>query len=204
VEIQCRDISKHFKRERLFKKFDYTFQSPGKYAILGPNSSGKSTLMKILAGNLDANGGKVEWSIEERNIERELLFQYVSFTAPYVDLPEDFSVMEILRFHFSLKTAKCSEEEFMEIAGLGAFRDKSYRDLSSGLKNKLKLSLAVLSEAEVYFLDEPCTNFDEANVIWYQNLVQEYCDRQMLIIASNDPREYDFCEREIRLMDYKQ
>ncbi|MBS1606790.1 MAG: ABC transporter ATP-binding protein, partial [Bacteroidetes bacterium] len=52
-------------------------------------------------------------------------------------------------------------------------------------------------------LDEPCTNLDVDGVALYRDLVREYGRDRLVVISSNDPQEYDFCEEVINIMDYK-
>ncbi|MFY0643262.1 MAG: ATP-binding cassette domain-containing protein [Bacteroidia bacterium] len=199
MNIACKEIAKKFKQELLFSGFDYLFKQGESYALLGPNSSGKSTLLKMIAGVLEPSDGKVEfedYSLQESHSQ-------IAFTSPEMALLADYTVQDIIDFHFSFKKCKLSLEEFVKHAELKPFLFKPYSSLSSGLKNKLKLALAIFSDVPVLLLDEPCTNFDEANVNWYRNVVGEYCNGQLIIVASNQEIEYHFCKHKINLNSYK-
>jgi ABC-type multidrug transport system ATPase subunit len=195
--IVCTDIAKKFKQEVLFKQFNYTFNSGGSYAITGHNSSGKSTLLKILAGVLSPSKGNVSYSLKEVDYER------FSFSSPELSLLDDYSVEELFHFHFELRTPLLPISEQIKEAGLKEFTHKRFSELSSGLKNKVKLALSLFTKSPVLLLDEPCTNFDLANTKWYQNTIQKYRKNDLIIIASNNPDEYVFCNEVIHLQDYK-
>lgn len=197
LRISCSDIAKKYVKEVLFKDFNYTFEQNGKYAILGSNSSGKSTLLKIIGKAISPNMGEIVYSLSQGT---ESL---VSFCSPEMHLLDDFTVREMFELHFNFKKAKLTKEEQWEISGLKSFLDKKYIELSSGLKNKVKLTLALFSDTPALLLDEPCTNFDEVNSKWYNEIIDNYCSSQLIIVASNQEIEYHFCKNHINLRQFK-
>lgn len=197
LSISCSDIAKRYVKEVLFKDFNYTFKQNGSYAILGSNSSGKSTLLKIIGKAISPTKGKVSYSLDYNT---ELLF---SFCSPEMRLLDDFKVSELFNLHFEFKKAKMPIEQQWELAGLKSFLDKKYIELSSGLKNKVKLTLTLFSDTPALLLDEPCTNFDEENSKWYNDIITDYCSSQLIIVASNQEIEYKFCENHIHLSQFK-
>ncbi len=197
LRISCSDIAKKYVKEVLFKDFNYTFEQNGKYAILGSNSSGKSTLLKIIGKAISPNKGEIVYSLSQGT---ESL---VSFCSPEMHLLDDFTVREMFELHFNFKKAKLTKEEQWEISGLKSFLDKKYIELSSGLKNKVKLTLALFSDTPALLLDEPCTNFDEVNSKWYNEIIDNYCSSQLIIVASNQEIEYHFCKNHINLSQFK-
>ena len=71
------------------------------------------------------------------------------------------------------------------------------------MKQRLKLALAIFSDAPILLLDEPCSNLDQEGMAMYQSLINEFAMHKLIIVASNDPAEYQFCKEKINLMDYK-
>jgi ABC-type multidrug transport system ATPase subunit len=120
-----------------------------------------------------------------------------------MDLLHDYSVQELFDFHFQFKKHKITINEQLTASKLSEFKDKKYYTLSSGLMNKVKLSLAIFSDSPVLLLDEPCTNFDHENIKWYANMIKEYCDNQLIIVASNNANEYNFCNEHINIQNFK-
>ena len=197
TKIDCIGISKHFNRDILFREFTFNFKNNNKYAILGENSSGKSTLLKIIGGVLSPTKGEINYS--ENIVESN----QISFTSPEMDLLHDYSVQELFDFHFQFKKHKITINEQLTASKLSEFKDKKYYTLSSGLMNKVKLSLAIFSDSPVLLLDEPCTNFDHENIKWYAKMIKEYCDNQLIIVASNNANEYNFCNEHINIQNFK-
>ena len=202
MELQAHHIAKRFKSEWLFKNLDFQFKQAEHYALLGPNSSGKSTLLKILASLMEPTEGSVDYQ-ENGSIPEQDRHRYLSYASPEMDLMLDYGLADLVTFHFKVKSCKLSIEEFYSVSGLVPFKNKAYRELSSGLQMKLKLALALFSDTPLLFLDEPCTNFDEANIQWYQEMVGTYCQNQLMVVASNQEKEIASCTHRLHLKDYK-
>jgi len=205
MKIILNNAGKRFSREWIFRNLHYEF-SPGKfYAITGPNGSGKSTLLQTLSASLLLSEGTAEWSIEDTNIESEIVHQHVSFAAPYLELVEEMTAAEFLFFHSKFKNyiEKISIGEILSMAGLKPAADKQIRFFSSGMKQRLKLAQAIFSDVPVVLLDEPCTNLDTSGFELYYDWVDKFCKHRLLIISSNDINEYNFCNEQLKIQNYK-
>lgn len=205
MTITLSKAGRRYNYEWIFRNLDYTFQSDKMYAVLGPNGSGKSTLLQTIAGSLSLSEGKIEYSHSGKNISSEMIFSYLSLCAPYLELPEEFTLTEILKFQSGFKsfTKETNEERIIDLVGLKKDRDKQIRFYSSGMKQRVKLALAILADTPLLLLDEPTTNLDENGVRWYQDIVQQFSTNRLVIICSNQLREYEFCNIRIDITDYK-
>src|SRR3978361_1787647 len=101
------NLGKRFNRHWVFRKLNFTFVVGKAYAITGANGSGKSTLLQVIAGAVQNSEGSVKIFLDETvdeplenrkvasaEIEQELHFKYVSIAAPYLELIEEFSLVE--------------------------------------------------------------------------------------------------------------
>jgi ABC-type multidrug transport system ATPase subunit len=113
--------------------------------------------------------------------------------------------MEFLRFHQSFKPflPSMSLPAIIDAVGLAAAAHKQIRFFSSGMKQRIKLAQALFSNTPILLLDEPTTNLDAEGIALYQHLIREYSAGRLVIVSSNDPQEYDFCEKVINIMEYK-
>lgn len=203
--ISVHQLGKKFNREWIFRNFSRSFQSGEVYAVTGPNGSGKSTLMQILWGQMPPSTGVVKYNIFGKDISQEDFYKHVAIATPYLDLIEEFTLGEQLRFHFRLKTRRYSmtESEIMERMYLTHARDKQLSNFSSGMKQRVKLALAFFSEADVIFLDEPGTNLDSTAFDWYTRELQALPPECLVFIASNQPSEYPANAQKIDIMSLK-
>lgn len=201
IEISTVDLGKKYRKNWLFKNLDLSFSQGQAWAILGRNGSGKSTLLKILCGAIVPTKGKVTWLKEQSEIELKDQYQFYSITAPYLELVEEFTLREMLDFHFSLKQMidRYSVDTVIENAGLSLSADVKVKYFSSGMLQRLKLITCLFSDVPVLLLDEPCTNLDEDGIAWYRKTIEEVKQDRLIIVASNQAHEYDFCSNLIRI-----
>lgn len=203
--VSLEDIGRRFNREWVFRHIDYRFEAGQSYAVLGPNGSGKSTFLQVVAGNLIPSAGRIHYAGADSSIEPESAYRYLSLAAPYMDLIEEFSLTEQIRFHFRLRNYRrgFNEEAIIERLEMAAVKDREIRHFSSGMKQRVKLALACCADVPMVLLDEPTSNLDQQGVDWYLRLVEETRAGRLLIICSNQLKEYGFCDHRIQIVDYK-
>ena len=105
MKISLNDAGKKYYREWIFRKTNLSFSTGEKSVILGPNGSGKSTLLQVIAGAIIPNEGTISYHNGEKEISSDDIFSHVSFASPYLELIEEFTLEEIVRFHFKFKKA---------------------------------------------------------------------------------------------------
>lgn len=193
VTISTEGLSKRFNREWIFRNFTYEFKPGNLYAITGPNGSGKSTLLSVLWGQVPPTSGELKFRNPDASfIPIDNVFQKFSIATPYMDLIEDFTLLEMLKFHFSLKKVRNNRsfEDLLDVLYMRESRDKFIRNFSSGMKQRLKLGLAFFTEAPVIFLDEPGSHLDTTAFQWYQEQLLTLPKEALIFVGSNDPLEY--------------
>jgi ABC-type multidrug transport system ATPase subunit len=205
MKIKLENIGRRFNREWIFRKINYTFHQGESYAILGANGSGKSTLLSVIAGSLTPSEGNLLYEAAGKKIEVEDVFQKLSLAAPYLELIEEFTLTEIISFHFQFKSylPGLTASGLISLLGLEKSKNKPIKFFSSGMKQRTKLALAFCSDTPVLLLDEPTSNLDQKGVEWYYSLIKDFAKDRLLIICSNQEHEYHFCQHQIQVMDYK-
>lgn len=219
MKISLTNAGKRFNREWIFRKVDYQFIEGKSYAITGPNGSGKSTLLQAIGGAIALSEGEAQYSVEvpaihddpsntaiqTRQVEADHAFKKIAIAAPYLELIEEMTVTEFLQFHHQFKPflPQLSIKEIIETVGLSKAANKQIRFYSSGMKQRVKLAQAIFSNVPCLLLDEPCTNLDAEGIALYQRLISAYGGGRLIIVSSNDPQEYSFCEHRISIQDYK-
>ncbi|MGF7081155.1 ABC transporter ATP-binding protein [Mucilaginibacter sp. UYCu711] len=206
MQITLQNIGRRFNRDWIFRGVDHTFISGESYAILGANGSGKSTLLAVLNGSLSPSAGTINYFFEDKEVEVEQVFQYLSLAAPYLELIEEFSLEEMIDFHFKFKTYKTGIDKavIIDLLNLPGSANKLIRYFSSGMKQRLKLALAFCADTPILMLDEPTSNLDAQGVEWYLSLVQQFAKDRLTIVCSNQEHEYSFCTHRLSIADYKQ
>lgn len=200
--IELSNVGKKFGTHWIFKNINISFEQNNHTVILGGNGSGKSTLLQVIAGIISPTAGTICYTINDKKIDVLNWYKNISIATPYLDLPDEFSATEILSFHIKFKPLinNLSTEEFLKICYLDEAIEKPIKYFSSGMKQRLKLALAILSETECLLLDEPCSNLDAKAMEWYSETVCNYSKNRIVIVCSNNQEsEFSFCKREIRV-----
>lgn len=206
MNITLHNTGRRFNQEWIFKSIDYTFSSNNKYAILGPNGSGKSTLIKVLLGQLTPSKGTVDYTYQGAKIHVDDIYRYIAVAAPYIELIEEFSLQELVNFHFKFKDLLPAFEksQIFELLKMEKFIHKQIKYFSSGMKQRVKLALACCSDTPILFLDEPTSNMDVEGEQWYLELIDKInSPNRIIIIGSNQEKEFAFCDYQINILDYK-
>ncbi|WP_104385322.1 ABC transporter ATP-binding protein [Sphingobacterium sp. HMA12] len=206
MEITLKDIGRRYNSEWIFRHINYCFESGKSYAVLGQNGSGKSTFLKVLSGSLSPSQGELIYTNKELNIGIDQVYQQLSIAAPYMELIEEFTLRELLDFHFQFKSylPGFDKESVVNLLGLENALDKEIKHFSSGMRQRVKLVLACCSDSPLVLLDEPTSNLDSAGEEWYLNLIDlTKLDFRLFIICSNQKKEYEFCDETISIADFK-
>ena len=204
MQINLSNLGKRYNYEWIFRNLTYTFESGTAYAILGHNGSGKSTLLTVISGHNLHSEGEINYKIGGKDVASEYVFRSLSLTAPYLELVEEFTLLEMIEFHTRFKPLRqnLTALELIDRMGLQKSKHKFVKDFSSGMKQRLKLGLAIYTSAPLLLLDEPTTNLDQDGIDWYLEHVSQNRQGRLVIVSSNVAHEYSFCDEIIRITDY--
>jgi ABC-type multidrug transport system ATPase subunit len=206
IIIKITNAGKKFGREWIFRNINLEIKAGDKIVILGLNGSGKSTLLQAITGYLSLNEGNVSYFNDTKKLEDEHQYNYISLASPYLELIEDFTLQEQIEH---VKTFKpfinnLTSTEVIELSGLSLHKDKFVKLFSSGMKQRLKLTLAILADAPILFLDEPTSNLDATVINWYKDMIANYASNKTILVCSNSIKdEYSFCNKVITMNDFK-
>lgn len=205
LEVTLSEAGKRYQYEWIFKNLNLLIPPFTKIAITGSNGSGKSTFLRCLSGQIQLTEGKLAYSLNRRPVPEDSYYRFLAISAPYLELPEEFTLKELLDFHFKFKNKIKGLDigEISEIMYLEKSLDKQIQYFSSGMKQRLKLGLCFFSDVPLLLLDEPVSNLDHKGIQWYHNLVKDFGTDKTIFICSNDSREYDFCDQVLNIEDYK-
>lgn len=200
IEIELKDVGKRFNRDWIFRHWSAEINPHTSYVILGGNGSGKSTALRVLLGYAPTSEGHIKYRLNGSPIEASEVYRHFSFCSPYLELYEELTLDEMARFHFSLKPQLPGLDlrHFAAYIQLENARSKAVKFFSSGMKQRLRIGLALYSNTAGVFLDEPVSNLDHAGIEWYKETVKELKRDRLIIVASNKQKdEYFFCDEEI-------
>jgi heme exporter protein A len=191
-----------YRGERcLFKNLGFALNAGELLLIEGPNGSGKTSLLRAIAGLLSLDEGEVRWRGEATLRNRQSLCAEMSWLAHRPGLKNDLTMLENLRFDARLRGATLTgQDQVLTRLGLDSVRRLPVRALSAGQQRRVALARLLLSNAQLWLMDEPFTNLDSAG----QALVLEIVGQRLAkggacVIASHQPVVVSAPIRRIRL-----
>lgn len=201
MQITLSNIGKKFNRNWIFRGIDLQLELGKSYAVLGANGSGKSTFLKLISGFIVPSEGEIRYT-KEQEIPQEKIYKSISCVAPYLEIYEEYTIPEIIKFQKKFIPFTLNDEEIISELNLPV--DRVIEDFSSGMKQKVKLGLALFSSSEILLFDEPTINLDAKAKEWYVAKIQKIRKERLLVICSNyEDVEYDFCEELIQIENFK-
>lgn len=203
MKIEASNIGKRYNRDWIFKNVSISVESCSTLAITGANGSGKSTLLQVLSSLTVPTIGTVSFFSDSGKMDDSELYKYISYVSPYQEIIEEMTLAELLSFHQSFKQISIKESAaFAAYCGINKGQNKEIRHFSSGMKQRVKLGLALLSNTPLLFLDEPTSNLDEQGSKWYVSEVTKLIGKKTIVVASNIAEEYAFASNVLKISDF--
>ena len=197
LEIRLNNAGKSFLNQWLFRGVDQRWEAEKgqSLAILGDNGSGKSTLTLMVAGQLIPSEGTCTWVYKGQNLPSPL--GLVALSSPALELPEEWTLSEWFEFQNKVLPFRKDFDLTKFIADCqysNKVAKKPISTFSSGMKQRVKLALALWADVPLSIVDEPLTNLDKQGEELYRLWVSECLEHQSIIVASNRQEEYSFCQ----------
>ena len=179
-----------FRGERcLFKSLDFALNTGEVLVIEGANGSGKTSLLRGLAGLLDFERGEIRWNGATVNDNRQAFRADLVWFAHKIGLKGDLDLAENLRFEAALRPSEAERlPGILERLGISTLADLPLRVLSAGQQRRVALARMLLAKARIWMMDEPFTNLDSDG----QELVGELLSEHLstggaCVVASHQP-----------------
>lgn len=185
-------LGKRFGSRWLFRGVSFTLKQGDALVVLGPNGSGKSTFLRIVAGLGSASEGTVSLPPGDSR-------QVLALSALEMSLYPNLSVAEHLEFSAGVRGCAARTGELLDRIGLTDAADRHASQISTGMKARLKLAMAIQANPAVLLLDEPGAGLDEHGLALVESIAAEQRERGCLILATNEPRERRLATLELRL-----
>lgn len=192
--LKVTNITKFYGPQKVLNKISFILEKGHKVALVGFNGTGKTTLLKILAEQIDRDAGVIE-------IHKGITLGFLPQDAAEYDKEE---VLIFLKSYTGQDSDVFLRNVEIMFAGFGLqseIKFKKIKELSSGQKTKIFLTALLLKKVDLMFLDEPTNNLDLPALIWLEDFLKK--TNSSFIVVSHDKKFLDSVTNKIYEIDWK-
>jgi heme exporter protein A len=154
--------------------------------VEGKNGSGKTSLLRILTGLALPESGEVLWQGKPIGEVGPEYYEQVNYVGHHDGIKRDLTCLENLRLVQAMgKPVDIDLDEALEKVNLFRFGDNFVATLSAGQKRRLAMARMVVTEAQVWIMDEPFTSLDKASMAMFQTMFEEHLDKGGVIVMTS-------------------
>ena len=187
--IELKNLTKKFDSFTAVDHLNLKIETGEFFGLLGPNGAGKTTTISMLSTLLLPSKGEIYIDGERLTRQRPELKRKISVITQEYSMRQDMNMDEIMEYQgrlyfMPLKQIRSRTEELLEFCGLINFRKRSVRKLSGGMKRKLMVCRALLTEPEILLLDEPTAGMDPLSRRQMWNLLRQLNEKNLTILLT--------------------
>lgn len=168
--VEIKDLYKTFGKNNVLNGVDLNITKGGIFAILGPNGSGKTTIIKSILGMVIPDNGTIK--VFDTNIKNNSDYRHkIDYLPQIANFPSNLKVMELVKMIKDLRGDTDKDKTLIETFKLEPFLNKKLSTLSGGTKQKVNILLTFMFDSPVIILDEPTTGLDPISLIRLKELI---------------------------------
>ncbi len=183
--IRVQKLTKSFGRNAVLKSLDLSVEAGGIYAILGPNGSGKTTMIKCILGMTIPDSGQIQ--VAGLPVTQSWKYRKsINYMPQIAQFPGNLRLRELIHMIQDLRGTSADEQELIDLFGLNPFLGQKMAHLSGGTRQKVNIVLAFMFDSPLIILDEPTSGLDPASLIKLKNLIRKEKEQgKTLLITSH-------------------
>ncbi|MCA0152638.1 ABC transporter ATP-binding protein [Winogradskyella vincentii] len=168
--VEIKDLHKSFSKNNVLNGVDLNINKGGIFAVLGPNGSGKTTIIKSILGMVIPNKGSIK--VFDSDIKKSSDYRHkIDYMPQIANFPSNLKVIELIKMIKDLRGATDKDQMLIETFKLEPFLNKKLGTLSGGTKQKVNIVLTFMFDSPIIILDEPTTGLDPISLIRLKELI---------------------------------
>ena len=195
-------LFKRFGSRKVINDISFELKSGESIAVVGPNGSGKSTLLMMLLSALHPTKGTISYFEDDARLDDTAIRAKTSLVSPYLNLYDTLTAEENLVFFTTVSGCHITGKEtnaLLAKVGLEGRGNDQVGAYSSGMKQRLKYAVALVNKPAFLFLDEPTSNLDDAGKQIVHEVIEEYRQQAIIVIATNEKEEQSYAGQLCRI-----
>ena len=190
--VEVRELGKKYGNRWILRDLTFSLVAGDCLIVTGKNGAGKSTLLKVLSGLERPSAGTLTTDVTDYRTE-------LSYCALEQATFANLTVIEHLKLAAKVRSIESDDARLILDCGLEEHKDVQSQYLSSGLRSRLKIALAIQTNPKILLWDEPGVALDGAGKALIARVIEQQKQRGLLVIATNDPEERRFGTHELEL-----
>ena len=194
IVLILKNCTKSFKKTKALNDFSCEFKH-GIYGLLGPNGSGKTTMMRCICGLLSPEKGSIECDCEN-----------IGYLPQQFGAMKSLTVYETMRYFATLKKIPKSNQDneiryCIDLVNLSDKIKNKVGSLSGGMVRRLGIAQAIMGNPEIVLFDEPTAGLDPKERIRIRNFISEIAEDKIVLISTHVVSDIEFIAKEIILLN---
>jgi len=186
AQLQIQDLACIRDDRVLFEHLNLTLDDGQMLLVEGRNGSGKTSLLRILTGLKLADAGDILWRGESISQLGADYYESVSYVGHHDGVKRELTCLENLRLVQAMgKPAEIDLDEALERVNLYRYGDTPVGNLSAGQKRRLALARLLVTEAQLWILDEPFTSLDKTSMASFENLFDAHLQQSGMVVMTS-------------------
>lgn len=190
MQLKVKNLSLSFGQKQVLKNLNFDLNSGGLIGLIGPNSAGKSTLLKVLSTILKADNGSIFLNGTDITRKPKVMRQVLGYMPQKVPFYPHLSAMEYLQYVAALKglPAKASKEQIKSLLvkfHLGKVGRQKLGNFSGGMLQRVGISATLLGDPKVIIVDEPTAGLDPMERVIIRNVLSELASTRIVLLSTH-------------------
>lgn len=200
MAVNVKDVTKNFGDQKALDRVSFEISTGEIAGFIGPNGSGKTTMMRIMTGLIPPTTGEVTISGYDALTQSLEIRQNIGYLPEHNPVYPEMYVKEYLQFlagmyHLGKNTTERIQEIITE-TGLEPEQHKKIGQLSKGYRQRIGIAQAIIHDPEVLILDEPTTGLDPNQIIEIRNLISKTGNTKTVLLSTHIMQEVEaICDR---------
>lgn len=197
MQIEIKHLKKRFQKHQVLKDINLSVESGTCVGILGGNGCGKSTMLSVLAGVLNGDGGEFLCDGVDLFQDKKRRATMVGYVPQGTPLIEELSAWDNLLLWYDKRVLREQlEDGVLKLLGVGEFLKTPVSKMSGGMKKRLSIGCAMAKRPPVLLLDEPTAALDLSCKQHISQWLRQYkAEGGILLLTTHDVLELELCDK---------